>query len=311
MTSIRDIAKLAGVAPSTVSRYLNQSDYVSQETSQIIAAVIQQLDYSPNMTARQLSTGKTNRIGVIIPHTKHPYFIDIFRGLMEAALESQYQLLFLPSDYDQEIERDYLEQLKGKAFDSLIFTSRKIPLRLVERYADYGQIVLLEHCTSKKISSVSIDRHQGLEELFQWLAGYNVGKCALLFSRNKATSSTFKATLSAFKANLGNQHPYESFGQVSTYEEAYQLAATLSQDTSFDAIVANGDDVAAGILTYYQEHQLQPPLVVSQDKQLSGQLLHLPSIDNNRFQLGKHAFSLATGTRVAHLTLPSQFFKNR
>lgn len=43
MTSIRDIAKLAGVAPSTVSRYLNQSDYVSQETSQIIATVIQQL----------------------------------------------------------------------------------------------------------------------------------------------------------------------------------------------------------------------------------------------------------------------------
>ncbi|SQA89931.1 haloacid dehalogenase family hydrolase [Streptococcus dysgalactiae] len=58
MTSIRDIAKLAGVAPSTVSRYLNQSDYVSKETSQIIATVIQQLDYSPNMTARQLSTGK-------------------------------------------------------------------------------------------------------------------------------------------------------------------------------------------------------------------------------------------------------------
>ncbi|VHD65139.1 sugar-binding transcriptional regulator, LacI family [Streptococcus pyogenes] len=311
MTSIRDIAKLAGVAPSTVSRYLIDSDYVSQETSQIIATVIQQLDYSPNMTARQLSTGKTNRIGVIIPHTKHPYFIDIFRGLMEAALESQYQLLFLPSDYEQEIERDYLEQLKGKAFDSLIFTSRKIPLSLLESYADYGQIVLLESCTSKKISSVSIDRHQGLQELFQWLAGYNVGKCALLFSRNKATSSTFKATLSAFKANLGNQHPYETFGQVSTYEEAYRLAATLSQDPSFDAIIANGDDVAAGILIYYQEHQLQLPLIVSQEKQLSGQLLHLPSIDNNSFQLGKHAFSLATGTRVVHLTLPSQFFKNR
>ncbi|EHI70084.1 LacI family DNA-binding transcriptional regulator [Streptococcus ictaluri] len=89
MTSIRDIAALAGVAPSTVSRYLNQSGYVSQKTGEKIQTIIDASDYSPNLTARDLSRGKNHRIGVIIPHTKHPYFIDIIRGLMAASLESQ------------------------------------------------------------------------------------------------------------------------------------------------------------------------------------------------------------------------------
>ena len=108
MVSIRDIAKQAGYSISTVSRYLNQSGYVSDEAADIIATIVKELDYSPNQIARDLRSGYTRKIGVVVPHVRHTYFTELIKGLLDAALESRYQLLFLPSDYSLETEHSYL-----------------------------------------------------------------------------------------------------------------------------------------------------------------------------------------------------------
>ena len=113
MVSIRDIAKQSGYSISTVSRYINKSGYVSQEAAETISAIIKELDYSPSQIARDLSAGHTRKIGVVVPHVRHTYFTELIKGLLDAALESHYQLLFLPSDYSIEAEKAYLEQLRS------------------------------------------------------------------------------------------------------------------------------------------------------------------------------------------------------
>ena len=88
MTSISEIAKKAGVAKSTVSRVINHHPHVSDETRQKVIDLINELDYMPNQLARDLSRGKTQKIGVVIPHTQHPYFTQLINGLLDAAKAS-------------------------------------------------------------------------------------------------------------------------------------------------------------------------------------------------------------------------------
>lgn len=95
MTSISDIAKKVSVAKSTVSRVLNNHPHVSDKTREKVMAAIAELDYSPNQVARDLSRGKTMKIGVVIPHTRHPYFTQLINGLLDAAKESHYQLVMM------------------------------------------------------------------------------------------------------------------------------------------------------------------------------------------------------------------------
>lgn len=305
MTSIRQIAKLAGYAPSTVSRYLNGSGYVSKKAATKIQAVIKQVDYMPSQIARDLSQDSTKRIGVVIPHTKHPYFIEIIRGLLEASKSSNYQLLFLPSDYDLTLEHAYLEQLHAKTFDALIFTSRTVSLDTIASYTKYGNIVCLEPVTSKKISAVYLERTVGYTDLFTWLKTKHCQKYALLFSRNEDQSSTFLETLATFNDILGPV-TYQTFGQVGTYADGQKLFQTLSQ-ANFDCIVANSDELAVGLYQAYTQAQKQPPVIVSQSKQLVGQFFTIPTIDDHAFLLGKKAFESALGTAGTKLSLATTF----
>lgn len=144
MTNISDIAKKVGVSKSTVSRVINHHPHVSDEIRRKVMALITELDYTPSQVARDLSRGKTQKIGVVIPHTRHPYFTHLINGLLDAAKTTDYQLVMMPSDYNEELELSYLKQLKTEAIDALVFTSRAISLDTIESYAKHGRIVVCE-----------------------------------------------------------------------------------------------------------------------------------------------------------------------
>lgn len=222
MVSIRDIAKQAGYSISTVSRYLNQSGYVSDEAAEKIATIVKELDYSPNQIARDLSSGHTRKIGVVVPHVRHTYFTELIQGLLDAALESHYQLLFLPSDYSLEAEQSYLELLRGKAVDALIFTSRAMDIRTIASYRKYGPIVCMEETDSPDLISISVDRRPGYLELFDWLQRKNPQKVALLFSRNSSISPTYRETMAVFEEKLTGVE-YVTYGGLMRYEDAEEL----------------------------------------------------------------------------------------
>ena len=310
MVSIRDIAKQSGYSISTVSRYINKSGYVSQEAAETISAIIKELDYSPSQIARDLSTGHTRKIGVVVPHVRHTYFTELIKGLLDAALESHYQLLFLPSDYSIEAEKAYLEQLRSNAFDALIFTSRAIDIQTIARYRKYGSIVCLEETDLPELISISVDRKPGYQALFKWIQKHNPQKIALLFSRNSPISPTFRETLSVFE-EIFKGVEYVTFGGLMRYEDAGWIFEKLCMQKGLDCIVSNSDDLAVGLLEFYKKAGIEPPLIVSQTSQLSGKLLNIPSIDNYSYQLGTLAFKAAIAKNPYSICLPSKFLIKR
>ena len=191
MTNIREIAKLSGYSVSSVSRVLNNHPYVSDEARGKILQIVRELDYTLNLVAKELSLGNTYKVGVVIPHVHHTYFTK-FISMLDQAQRSAYNLLLLPSQYDKELELQYLEQLRGQAFDHLIFTSRSIDLETIASYAKYGNIVCLEKVNHSQLSSVYVDRKPACREAFRWLKELGYQHLALIFTRKDKRSSTYR-----------------------------------------------------------------------------------------------------------------------
>lgn len=101
MTTIYDVAKAVGCAPSTVSKYITKNGYVSQQMADKISAAMVKLDYHYNGIARSLSTSTNNRIGIMVPFLDHPYFQSLINAISTAAATarqgSRHLAYFLPS----------------------------------------------------------------------------------------------------------------------------------------------------------------------------------------------------------------------
>ena len=205
MTNIREIAKLSGYSVSSVSRVLNNHPYVSDEAREKILQIVRELDYTPNLVAKELSLGNTYKVGVVIPHVRYTYFTKFINGMLDQAQRSAYNLLLLPSQYDKELELQYLEQLRGQAFDHLIFTSRSIDLETIASYAKYGNIVCLEKVNHSQLSSVYVDRKPACREAFRWLKELGYQHLALIFTRKDKRSSTYQLGQKSFKQVLSEE----------------------------------------------------------------------------------------------------------
>lgn len=123
IATIRDVAKLAGISVSTVSRYLNKSGYVNAETEQSIKNAIEKLNYAPNQVARGLAGKKTNTIALILPDISNLFFSDLARAVEDVAATYGYTVIFGNSDDQGVKEKRYIETLKQKYIDGIIFAS--------------------------------------------------------------------------------------------------------------------------------------------------------------------------------------------
>ncbi len=309
MTSISEIAKKAGVAKSTVSRVINHHPHVSDETRQKVLALIEELDYMPNQIARNLSRGKTQKIGVVIPHTRHPYFTQLINGLLDAAKATDYELVMMPSDYNQALEFSYLNQLKTEAIDALIFTSRAISLDTIETYAKYGRIVVCEKLQETNLlSSAYLDRYTSFFKAFSDMKARNLENLVLLFSRNNESSATYQTALLAYHDVYGQQStPHRVFGNIHDFNDGLNLSRNLVNDTHIDGILATSDEVAVGLIKGYEESGKECPYIIGQEHLLVGQLLKLPTIDHKSYSLGKLAFKQALSESISQEVLISEF----
>ena len=101
--TIQDVARLAGVSPSTVSNLLNgRNERMRPETLERVQRAIAQLGYSPNRAARHLKTGRVQMIGIIVPSVANPFYGAFASPVERAALKAGYQILLGNSERDPE-----------------------------------------------------------------------------------------------------------------------------------------------------------------------------------------------------------------
>ncbi|WP_097037895.1 LacI family DNA-binding transcriptional regulator, partial [Lactiplantibacillus plantarum] len=248
MTNIHDIARLSGYSVSTVSRVINHQKYVADDKRAKVEAIMQELDYVPNWVARDLSRGRTKTIGVVLPYANHPYFARVVDGIVSAGFAAGYKIMLLPTNYDMTIERHYLEDLRSKAYDALIFTSRSSSLDTLERYRKYGQIVCCEDPgDDRALAAAYTDRMASYVTALRWAKQQGYATMGVILSRNNVISASTRVTRRAYHEVYGQLDDERLYTGAATYEDGYHAGKYFANQASrVAAIFANGDDIGAG-----------------------------------------------------------------
>jgi len=121
-TNIRDIARAAGVSSTTVSRVLNGSGYVKDETKALVLKVIKEFNYTPSAVARSLSKSETNTIGVIVPDIENPFFGEVIKGISSLADERNLNIILCDTNEKVSKEIKFLNMLKEQRISGIIVT---------------------------------------------------------------------------------------------------------------------------------------------------------------------------------------------
>lgn len=121
--TIADIAKKAGVSPSTVSRVINGSTMISKKTARKIQKIIDETDYVPNEMARGLLKKTSKTIALIIPDLSNPYFLELIQGVEDVVSEYGYSLLLCNSNLNHDKEKQYIQQMFERRTDGIIIIS--------------------------------------------------------------------------------------------------------------------------------------------------------------------------------------------
>jgi len=163
--TIKDIAKLANVSITTVSRVINnKTEGVSEETRERILQLVKEHEYQPNAIARGLVTKKTKTLGLIIPDITNPFFPDIARGVEDSAHIYGYNVFLCNTDDNLDKESEYINALKEKYVDGIIFTSSSIPKQehIKELIKSGIPIVIMDRrIESDDIYGVFLDNYEG------------------------------------------------------------------------------------------------------------------------------------------------------
>ena len=118
--NINEIARVAGVSKTTVSRVINKSPLVKPSTVEKVNEVIERLDYYPSDLARGLRSNETRTIGVVVSNVMNPFFTSVVRGIEDVANKSNYNIFLCNTDENPEKEAQYLSMLASKRVDGLI-----------------------------------------------------------------------------------------------------------------------------------------------------------------------------------------------
>jgi LacI family repressor for deo operon, udp, cdd, tsx, nupC, and nupG len=130
MTTIIDVAALAGVSTATVSRVLSRPEQVSEKTRRHVLAVVRSSGYAPNVAARSLRTMRAAKILLTVPDISNAFFASVIRGAEEAARDAGYSVVIGDTRHDPEVEDQYADMLSRREVDGLIFLGHRLPATL-------------------------------------------------------------------------------------------------------------------------------------------------------------------------------------
>ncbi|QIG39382.1 LacI family transcriptional regulator [Microbacterium sp. 4R-513] len=199
---MRDVARAAGVSTGTVSNVLNGLPTVDPDLRERVMSAIARIGYVRNESARQLKSGRSSTLGVVLPDAGDPFFVDVAAGVEEAANSAGYTVLTCNANGRDDRESAYLATLEQSRVDGIVFVSTRLS---AERQAQLNEIeqrgtpvVVIGHLfDSPELDSVTGDNYAGGRMAVQHLLEQGHRRIALISRPD---------TLEAYKARSSGAH---------------------------------------------------------------------------------------------------------
>lgn len=261
MATIVDVAKLAGVTPTTVSRVINNRGYISEKTRNKVNEAMDQLGYQPNEIARSLTKQKSNTIGLIVPHISHPYFAKLISNLENEAAKSGYKIILCNSKEKAEKEKQYLDMCKSNRVAGIILCSGNVESNKIN--TGNIPIVLLEKNFEDGKLGIQCDNYQGGKLATEHLIDCGC-KRLLHFSGVIDEEMPADNREKAF-IDICNENNIEFFIRkydIDTYNEMNYygyIKETLKEIENIDGIFSSSDLIAAQVIQVCNELNIRIP----------------------------------------------------
>jgi len=187
-----DIAKHLNISVSTVSRVINGKDRVSDETREKVLKAIKELNYSPNEIARSLRSRSSKTIGIIVPDISNEFFALLSKGAESVAKNNGYLLILCNSDYDEDMEKEYLEMLTQKQVDGIIIATVCKDEKYFEKILDSSiPTVFVDNLPQIKrnFNFVTIDNEKAAYDLTRYLIEKGYEEIAIITGKLQETSA--------------------------------------------------------------------------------------------------------------------------
>ena len=299
MVTIKDVARVAGVSPSTVSRALNDSPLIREETKARIRRIAQELGYERNELARGLVKGASGAIGLVIPDITNPFFAEVTRGVGEVAHARGYGVILCNTEEDPDRERSYIRLLRRKRVDGLILTSvtAEDPYLKALARSKTPFVLVSRACQLVPAPYVGVDDRLGGRLAVEHLV--ELGHRRIGFIGGPADVQSSLDRLAAFEAVL-TEHgipvreewiSFSDFTQRAGYRAGKEL---LRRKVRPSAVFAANDVVALGVLQAADELGLRVPEDLSvlgyDDISYAGlPRIELTTVAQPSFEMGKIA----------------------
>lgn len=264
--NIYDIAKEAGVSPSTVSRVLNNKDHVKASTREKILRVIEGKSYRPNSLARNLSVGTSRNIAFLVPDIENPFFSKILHGISDCAIEKDYNVFMFGTDENTEREHKVLENLKPEMMKGLIITPvSAVDTETAERLKQFEKqgipIVLVDRdIRGYKFDGVFSDDENGACEAVECLIQEGHRRIGVITGPSTSKPGNdrrigYKRALEKNGIEVDEQYIVSGgFKEEGAYQAMRRL---MSLDEPPTAIFSCNNMTTLGCLRYMQENDLK------------------------------------------------------
>lgn len=267
--TIKDVAQKANVSIATVSRVLNNLTGYSDKTKQKVNQAIKELGYQPNAIARGLINKRTQTIGVMFPKVSSAFSSDLLHGIDEFAHDSNYSVVVCNTDNDGKRTMKYLQLLREKQVDGIIFSSEvlskeyyevlenmKIPVVLVSSQTDFA-----------KVPYVKVDDYQAVYDAIQFLISKGHRKIAMISGTKGDPLAGTPRVQGYRKALEANGIAFDSsrlvYGDFSFESGSRAMEAILRKAGEATAVFAASDEMAIGALSAALKHGLNVPEDIS------------------------------------------------
>ena len=248
MTSIRDVAKIAGVSPATVSRVMNGTANVNEEKRQRVEAAIEKTGFCPNELARALYKKSSKIIGVIVPDIENPFFSELAKAVEDEAFQNGYRMLLCSSGNNAEKEMQNIQMLVQMKADGVIIMTNSVDTGKVLKTCPVPVVLVdrtLQNVNEKAV--VKSDHYKG-----GYLAAEHLVQCGCKNIVCLKEPSGYSSGNERYRGYFAVCEKYglkeQSVDCTYVYEEGIRAAGKmLERCPDVDGVIAGNDMIAMAV----------------------------------------------------------------
>ncbi len=311
MATLRDVAKKARVSVSTVSRVINKEPLVKEKTREKVEAAIAELGYLPNRVAQRLRSinVKNKLIGLVLPDIQNPFYVDVVRGVEEAAYRQNFAVMIGNFSQDEQKEKIFLEILQSESVDGLIVAPARGRDQHILKVMENGYPVV---CIDRGLVGVDVDivkvnNEEGAFGAIEYLI--RLGHTRIAHITGHPNIPTTRERTAGYEAAMAKHGVEIDPDLVRNSDSSYPSGAVLMQELLDlaeppTAVFTANNLITLGALKTIHENELDIPgdiSIVGFDDMYWSMSLNPPltAVRQSGYDIGKRATDLLV-QRIAH-----------